>query len=103
MYWKIHLAGSRDIIFVFDCVDQERIDFVKKKFAWFLEQKELKGLPLLNLANKQDLVNAMNVPQVTEEPKLNEIKDRQWEIKGTSCKDVTEVLSGLDWLKKAMG
>lgn len=43
-----------------------------------LEEKELENTPVLVLANKQDLPNAMTVQEITDKLQLNQIRDRQW-------------------------
>ena len=43
-----------------------------------LEESELEGVPLVVLANKQDMLNAMNELEISEYLGLSQLKNRQW-------------------------
>ena len=85
-----------------DSKDEERMGLAKSELIWLLTQDDLKGLPLLLLANKQDLQYAMSVAEVTEKLGLDEIVDRKWYVQGTSNKDERSILNGINWLRKIM-
>lgn len=63
-----------------------------------LEEEELNGVPVMILANKQDLVDAMNDKEVTESLGLTEIKDRQWAIFKCSALTGYGLSEGMEWL-----
>ena len=48
------------MIFVVDSTDKERLEYSKQELEIMLQEEELKGVPVLVLANKQDLPGAMN-------------------------------------------
>ena len=102
--WSQYFRDCNGIVFVIDSFekDQERIDLAKNELNWLLDKSDLAGLPLLVLANKQDLEGAMNVDEVNEKFNLDQIKERKWHIQGTSYKDRASILDGFDWFKKAM-
>lgn len=104
LLWKSYLPDSKGIVFVFNSVDKEedRIELAKSELAWLLEQSPLAGLPLLVLANKQDLEGAMSVAEVAEKLGLDKIADRKWHVQGTTYKNKQSVIDGFDWLKKSM-
>lgn len=52
------------MIFVVDSADKERIEIAKQELELMLQEEELKGVPVLVLANKQDLPNALNDQEV---------------------------------------
>jgi signal recognition particle receptor subunit beta len=45
---------------VIDSADRERLEVARQELELMLQEEELKGAPVLILANKQDLPNAMN-------------------------------------------
>ena len=98
------LTGTKGIAFVFDSTDkdQENIDLAKREVNWLISESDFKGLPLLVLANKQDLECASSVAEVAERLGLDEIVDRKWHIQGTTYKNKQSVIDGFDWLQKAM-
>merc|ERR1712053_49773 len=71
--WRHYYQGTNAIIFVVDSNDRERIDdssgtdnSAKEELHRMLAEDELRNAPVLVLANKQDLPNAMNVDEITE-------------------------------------
>jgi ADP-ribosylation factor-like protein 1 len=63
-----------------------------------LAEGELTGVPLLVLANKQDLPGAIGEAEVSQALGLQAIRDRQWQIFKSSVVTNVGVAEGLDWL-----
>ena len=61
-----------------DSNDRERLDYSKDEIKAILKEDGLAGVPLLILANKQDLSNPYSVPELQNKLELENIKDRQW-------------------------
>ena len=55
-------------------------------------------MPLLVLANKQDLLGAYTADQIAEGMNLFLIRDRPWQIQGCSAKDGSGLQDGMEWL-----
>ena len=53
------------MVFVIDSADRERLEIAKQELDLMLQEEELRGSPVLILANKQDLPNAMNELEVS--------------------------------------
>lgn len=51
-----------------------------------LDEERLGRVPLLIMANKQDLINALSPAEITTELSLNDLRDRQWQILPCSAK-----------------
>lgn len=62
-----------------------------------LEEEELVSVPLLVLANKQDLPGAANEAQISETLGLASLRDRPWSIHKTSAISGEGLNEGLDW------
>eukprot|EP00392_Amoebophrya_sp_AT5.2_P005170 g5179.t1 len=97
-YWRCYFPNTNAIIYVVDSIDKERLQDAKEELSLMLGEEELKSVPLLILANKQDLPSAMNAAEVSEGLGLTEIRSRQWAIFQTSALRGTGILEGLDWL-----
>ena len=88
-----------------DCNDLERIDTLtddngsaKEAMHWMLGDEQLRGIPLLVFANKQDLPNAISADELTDRLGMNGITNREWKVIG-SCATTGEGLrEGLDWI-----
>lgn len=67
-----------------------------------LSEEELKGVPLIVLANKQDLPDAKDVSTVSEVMQLSKISDRSWTI--VKCCAITGdgLEPCMEWLTKNM-
>ena len=57
--WRYYFQGSDGIIYVIDSVDRNRFSVVKDDLARIVESDEMVGVPLVVLANKQDLPQQM--------------------------------------------
>ncbi len=71
--WKSYYKDAHGIIFVVDSTDQNRIDNVVETMSddsFILENvvdsEELEGIPMVMLANKQDVEAAMKVEDIKQ-------------------------------------
>merc|ERR1712061_189134 len=67
-----------------------------------LSEDESCGWPLLVLANKQDLPNAMSVAEITDKLELHTLRDRTWYIQACCATTGDGLYEGFDWLSEAM-
>lgn len=65
-------------MFVVDSNDRERISDSRYELQQLAQEDELEEIPILILANKQDLPNAMTVREITDELELNKLKGHPW-------------------------
>ena len=65
-----------------------------------LIEDELRDVPFLIFANKQDLSNAMDVALVTEKLGFNTVQpnNHKWHIQASSAITGEGLYEGLDWL-----
>ena len=54
-------------MYVVDSADKERLDVARQELELMLQEEDLKGAPVLILANKQDLPGAMNEMEVSND------------------------------------
>ncbi|KAF5307950.1 hypothetical protein FQR65_LT06517 [Abscondita terminalis] len=62
--WDKYYAESHAIIYIVDSSDRERIPDSKETFDKMIANENLQGIPLLVLANKQDIPDCMGVRDV---------------------------------------
>ena len=84
-----------------DTSDRGRIALVKEELTRILEHEDLHGVPLLILANKQDL-GVMSVQEVIEKLDLNAIRGREWYCQGCSCSNGSGLFEGMNWFSKTL-
>jgi signal recognition particle receptor subunit beta len=74
--------------------------------SWCADKCRCAPVPLLVLANKQDLPGAMSVVEISEQLQLAQITDRPWYIQPTSAVTGAGLDEGMQWLMeqfKALG
>ncbi|KAJ3078915.1 hypothetical protein HK102_004137, partial [Quaeritorhiza haematococci] len=64
--WEKYYTECHAIVFVVDSTDQERIEEVKKTFENVITNDHVEGVPVLMLANKQDVNGALKVHDIKE-------------------------------------
>ncbi|XP_064600889.1 uncharacterized protein LOC135467058 [Liolophura sinensis] len=81
--WDMFFKGSHGILFVVDSSDRERMASARKELTGMCGEEELRGIPLIVIANKQDITDAMSTSEVADFLNLGTIKDRYWSVRGT--------------------
>ena len=73
-----YYPNTSAVVFVVDSNDVERINEVKEYVHQTMTDDELRGVPLLIYANKQDLGNAMTTERVIKLLDLHKLRDHPW-------------------------
>ena len=60
-----------------DSSDRDRLDYAKDEIERTLGSSELESVPVLVIANKQDLSGAMKTQEITDKLDLHKLK-RKW-------------------------
>eukprot|EP01083_Nonionella_stella_P076460 208359_1 len=97
-YWRNYYDNSDALIYVIDSADRRRVEESGIELNSLIEDEKLAGIPVLVLANKQDLINAMSAKELAETLMLHTIRDRQWQIQASSAKTGEGLQDGLTWL-----
>ena len=75
-YWRCYYQDTNAIVYCIDSADKDRLEVAKQELELMLQEEELKGIPVLIMANKQDLPNAMNEQEICNGLGLTEIQNR---------------------------
>ncbi|XP_076001287.1 ADP-ribosylation factor-like protein 14 [Genypterus blacodes] len=85
-YWSSYHADAGAVVFVVDSADTRRLDEARHELEHTLRSDELRGLPLILLANKQDVDGALTVTELTERFHLRKLcSDRNWYVQPCSA------------------
>uniref|UniRef100_A0A673N5G6 ADP-ribosylation factor-like protein 14 n=1 Tax=Sinocyclocheilus rhinocerous TaxID=307959 RepID=A0A673N5G6_9TELE len=85
-HWRNFYQDTAGIVFVVDSSDIKRLDEAKSVLEQTLKGDHLRGLPVVVLANKQDIVGAAMVTEITEQFNLiKSCSDRDWFIQPCSA------------------
>ncbi|KAL7059462.1 hypothetical protein AAHC03_013411 [Spirometra sp. Aus1] len=98
--WDKYYLESHGIIFVVDSSEPDRFDEAKAAFDTMIQNKALEGLPLLILANKQDLDGAFPVSEVKQvfQESAHLIGQRDCSMRGASALLGDGVDDGIRWM-----
>ncbi|XP_023207449.1 ADP-ribosylation factor-like protein 14 [Xiphophorus maculatus] len=85
-HWKHHFLDTAGLVFVVDSADRKRLDEARKELHRILRNHSLKGVPLVILANKQDLPGALSPETLCQELDLRRAcEGRAWFIQPCSA------------------
>ncbi|XP_010270881.1 PREDICTED: ADP-ribosylation factor 2-like [Nelumbo nucifera] len=96
--WRHYFQNTQSLIFVVDSNDRDRVVEARDELHRMLNEDESRDAVLLVFANKQDLPNAMNAAEITDELGLHSLRQRHWYIQGTCATSGEGLYDGLDWL-----
>lgn len=96
--WRHYMQNVGALIFFIDSNDRDRLEDAKIELDLFLLEEDLRGRPILIVANKCDLPNAMSKEEITVKLSLHTIRDREWAVLSACVCNGTGVLEILEWL-----
>ncbi|KAM3930532.1 ADP-ribosylation factor-like protein 14 [Leptodactylus fuscus] len=80
-FWCYYFENTDGLVYVVDSTNKKALDESKKHFQLILQNEMVKNVPVVLLANKQDLPGALNADEITR--KFNMKKyccDRDWYV-----------------------
>ncbi|MFX1511824.1 MAG: ADP-ribosylation factor family protein [Promethearchaeota archaeon] len=99
--WKRYLLGAMAVIYVIDSADQERFSLAKQElWRYVIDNDDVKNIPILVLANKQDLEGAASAGQIARALNLHIVTTHSYAIFPTSAKTGFNVEEALEWLRQ---
>mmetsp|Transcript_9973 Transcript_9973/g.16053 ORF Transcript_9973/g.16053 Transcript_9973/m.16053 type:complete len:182 (-) Transcript_9973:79-624(-) len=102
-YWRNYFENTDCLVYVIDSADEKRVGEAGTELNKLLEEPKLAGVPVLILANKQDLVGALSPKDIIKAMQLNNIaKTRKWTIGACSAKTGKGLSDAMQWLVKTI-
>ncbi|XP_061146910.1 ADP-ribosylation factor-related protein 1 isoform X2 [Syngnathus typhle] len=92
--WDKYYAESHGVIYVIDSTDEERLSESKEAFEKMISSDVLEGVPLLVLANKQDVL-ILKQPSVTVHPRL--ASEIVWSNHALPCQGMESTKASNGW------
>lgn len=99
--WRHYTDSSAAVVMFIDSNDRDRMYDAKQELDLFLRDVTMVGVPLLVVANKQDLPRAASVEEVINYLSLRDIVGHEWSIIPTSVASGVGVSEILTWIKRA--
>lgn len=94
--WSLYFTSADAMIFVVDSTDSENTVLAKMELFNLLVHPDLREVPILVLANKVDLEEAMSSEQISEILNLPAIKEHEWFLQRCSAMTGEGLAEGLD-------
>jgi len=102
--WDKYYVESHAVIFIVDSSDRDRVDQSRDAFEKMVNNENLTGVPLMLLANKQDLDGCLKVTEIKTifNSQLQDMGQRESWVQGVSALKGDGVEEGIDWLVEAI-
>lgn len=79
--WSSFLEDAGALLYVVDSSDKRRLEESRREFELILKNESIKDVPVVVLANKQDLPGALNAEEITRKLKMKKYcSDRNWYV-----------------------
>lgn len=82
--WKFYIKNCEGLFYVVDSSDRERIELARTELYNLLDFEDMKRIPVIIIANKQDLDSSMSLIEIEKHMRLAEIKN-SYHVYGTSA------------------
>ncbi|KAM3921133.1 uncharacterized protein RB166_010558 [Leptodactylus fuscus] len=96
--WNHCFMNPDGLVFVVDIADPERFEEARALLNAILEHDEMRGVPIVVMANKQDLPGAKNPMELAETLGLMKMKAHQWHVQGCCAANGDGLVEGLEVL-----
>lgn len=100
--WHHYFEGTDAIVYVIDSADKARFPMARDELFSLFANPQLKTIPFLILANKQDLPQSATTAEIRKEFNLYGVKDRPLQVAETVGITGTGIDEGFQWLSKSI-
>ncbi|KAF6216781.1 hypothetical protein GE061_001131 [Apolygus lucorum] len=102
--WERYYKNCDGIIFVIDSSDRLRLAVAKEELNLLLQHPDISGrkVPILFLANKMDVREALSSVKIANAFGLEKIKDKPWHIFATSALTGEGLQNGIEWFTEQL-
>ncbi|XP_063775660.1 ADP-ribosylation factor-like protein 14 [Pseudophryne corroboree] len=80
-FWCYYFENTDGLVYVVDSTNKQTLDEAKKEFQFIVQNELIKNVPVVVLANKQDLPGALNADDITRKFNMKKhCSDRDWYV-----------------------
>lgn len=97
-YWRNYYDQTDALVYVIDSADTRRLEETGVELQQLLDEEKLSSVPVLIMANKQDLLNAASAAEISTSLNLNAIRERNWNILPCSAKTGEGLQDAMEWI-----
>jgi ADP-ribosylation factor related protein 1 len=97
--WEKYMDEASACVFYIDSSSfADEVEEARKALLWSLDHPQMKRIPLLVVANKQDLPGARSPSELTRDMRFDELEMPIYAIQGMSAIQGKGVEEGMSWL-----
>ncbi|KAL4224749.1 hypothetical protein ACF0H5_015446 [Mactra antiquata] len=96
--WQHYMQNVDGLLYVVDSSDRERVEEARDELYGILENDEMRDVPVVVLANKQDLPHSLSVSKITEQLELHKLTGRKWYVQASCATTGDGIYDGLNHL-----
>ncbi|XP_063710868.1 ADP-ribosylation factor-related protein 1-like [Symsagittifera roscoffensis] len=102
--WDKYYAECHGVVWVVDSLDEARVDDSRVAFEKMIRNEHMRGVPLLFLCNKQDMVGCLNVNQIREafSDSASKMGSRDCSVRGVSALHGQGIKDAIVWLAQCV-
>ncbi|CAM8960873.1 unnamed protein product [Rhodiola kirilowii] len=100
--WDKYYEEAHAVVYVIDAACPSRFEDSKSALEKVLRHEDLRGAPLLVLANKQDLPNAVSAEELSRYLDLKKLDERVCMFEAVTAYDGNGIKESMDWLVEVM-
>ena len=99
--WKFYIKNCEGLFYVVDSSDRERIELARNELYNLLDFEDMKKIPVIVIANKQDIESSMSLIEIEKAMKLQEIQN-PYHIYGTCAVSGEGLLKAFSHMTEAI-
>ena len=88
------------LLYVVDSSDNERIEESREELFAVLENDAMRNVPVVVIANKQDLPNAMSPAKIVDALELRKLGSRKWHVQGACAVNGEGIYEAMDTMAR---
>ncbi|BFZ04960.1 hypothetical protein BsWGS_07999 [Bradybaena similaris] len=98
--WRHYYENTQGLVFVVDSSDVARISEAQEELFNIIEDPAMFGVPVVVLANKQDLPGALSTSELADRLGLLKVRDRKWFVQGACAISGDGIYEGMQEMAK---
>ncbi|KAF2347772.1 Small GTP-binding protein domain [Trinorchestia longiramus] len=102
--WRHYYYNTQAVVFVVDSSNPDRLEEAAAELTKLMMERELRDVPLLLYANKQNVAGALTPSDVSLALGAGKLcSGRPWHVVGCDASSGDGLTDGLDWLTRQLG
>eukprot|EP00118_Oscarella_pearsei_P028349 m.1949 g.1949 ORF g.1949 m.1949 type:complete len:191 (+) comp8086_c0_seq1:177-749(+) len=97
--WRHYFNGTDGLIYVVDSADSDRMEEAKEELHSILQSPDMDAVPVVVMANKQDMPNAKDPSEVIKRLGLRSLSN-PWHVQGTCATNGDGVIEAVFTMSK---